>query len=28
LLSQHGEHISLCGGDLAIRHGEYPLRGS
>jgi hypothetical protein len=26
LLSESGEHIPLLGGELAIRHGEYPLR--
>jgi len=27
LLSQHGQHISLLRGDLAIRHDEGPLLG-
>src|SRR5919197_1784681 len=28
LHSQGGEHIPLVGGELAVRHGEYPLPGS
>jgi hypothetical protein len=27
LLSQCSKHISFSGGELYIRHGEYPLRG-
>src|SRR5215218_8095747 len=27
LPSEGGEHIPLLGGELAVRHGEYPLRG-
>ena len=28
LPSERGQHISLPGGELVVRHGEYPLRGS